>query len=431
MRLKKAVRIISILLTTIFLFFICQDSLFAKEEIFGEKKKGTESAFQKIFKVFTGVPAANRNVIGCILPFSGKYAFYGQRILHGIELSVDEFNSKTFFPPIKLEIKDSKNDPHIAAMAVKDLVYNKGVIAIIGPLLGSTAKAAAGEADKLRVPIITLTQSEGITQIGKYVFRNFLTPSLQMNALAAYSTENLELRRFAILHPENSYGRKFVSLFCNEVIIRGGEVTSILAYDKDQTDFGDVIKEMVKLPPFDEKREELGGEGEEIEEEEEKEPEPYIDFDAIFIPDSYKRVGLIAPQLAFYDVVEIYLLGTNLWNSPKLPEMAGNFLEKSIFVDGFFKESSLPVVKKFVTDFYIAFGEDPGILEAHAYDITTIIIHLLREKQVNSRRKLKEELLRINDFPGVTGTTEFISSGEARKSLNILTIKGKRIIELP
>lgn len=406
---------------------ICQNATTSSGETVNNEKLTTGSTIQKIFKGLMGIAPTKKHVIGCILPFSGKHAIYGQKLLHGIELALDEFNSSTDAIPLTLIVKDSKADPLISKKAVEDLVYQEGAIAIIGPLLGSPAKAASKKAEKLRVPIITLTQREDIAGTGKYVFRNFLTPSLQVKTLTTYAIETRGLNRFVILYPQNIYGEKFMDLFWNEVDIHNREVLQILSYEEDQTDFGDVIKEMVKLPPFDEKREVMV---EEVTEgEEKKEPKPIIDFDAIFIPDSYKKIGLIASQLAFYDVKGVCLLGTNLWNSPQLPKMAGNFLQESIFVDSFFQGSSFPFVKKFIADFKLTFGEEPGTLEAHSYDITSLIIYLLNDKQVNSRKNLKDELLKVKYFPGVTGITSFSPSGEVEKTLYFLTVRGGRVME--
>ena len=52
-----------------------------------------------------------------------------------------------------------------------------------------------------------------------------------------------------------------------------------------------------------------------------------MDFDAVFIPDTYNMVGLIAPQLRFYGIEDVLLLGTNLWHSGHLMEMARKYVQ--------------------------------------------------------------------------------------------------------
>jgi ABC-type branched-subunit amino acid transport system substrate-binding protein len=72
----------------------------------------------------------------------------------------------------------------------------------MGPLGSEESLAAAEEAKKLEVSLIILTQEEGIADGGNYVFRNFLTGTMQVKTLVKYVVEDLHLGSFAVLHPE-------------------------------------------------------------------------------------------------------------------------------------------------------------------------------------------------------------------------------------
>jgi branched-chain amino acid transport system substrate-binding protein len=74
---------------------------------------------------------------------------------------------------------------------------------------------------------------------------------------------------------------------------------------------------------------------------------PILDFDAVFIPDAPKKAGLVIPQLAYYDIRDVYLLGTNLWNSRTLLEMSGDYMKSTLIVDGFFAESQSEAGQRF------------------------------------------------------------------------------------
>lgn len=372
------------------------------------------------------------NTIGCILPLSENYSIYGEKILRGIELAIDVFtpSSKTF--PIKLVIKDSKGEPETAANAVEELVIEENVICIIGPLLSITAESAAEKAEELEVPLMVLSQKKGIAEIGEYIFRNSLTPDLQAKTIVDYGTDTLGLKKFAILYPNNQYGTNFMNLFWNEVLKHGGEVVGVESYKADQTDFQDEIKKLGGLYYLEDRQDEI----EEMKEEgdgyryKEEKLSPVIDFDAIFIPDYYDKVGLIVPQLVYYDIVGIQLLGTNGWNSFHLIEMAGDYVQGAVFVDGFFKNSPYPSVQNFVTDFRLTFGEEPGILEAHGYDSANIIVHLIEDQGIESRDALKDGLYEIKDYQGVSGVTSFNETGDSDKTLSVLMIEGRNIEQL-
>src|SRR5574340_122393 len=133
--------------------------------------------------------------IGCILPLSGRNAAYGNGALDAVLLAARVFDASKE-TRIRVLIEDSQSEPAIAAAAVGRLA-EAGVTCILGPLGSQEALEAAREAQRLKVPILTLTQREGITGIGDYVFRNFLTAAMQIRTVVQYAQAELGLRRFA------------------------------------------------------------------------------------------------------------------------------------------------------------------------------------------------------------------------------------------
>ncbi len=378
--------------------------------------------------------------VGCVLPLSGRYQAYGDRVLRGLVMAAQDL--RIMVPgagDIQLIIRDSGGDPDLAVAAVRDLVLDHRVAAIIGPLSRVAAEAAAKEAEKLWVPIITLSQKEGVNEIGGYVFRYFLSNEQQARTLVEYAVLGLGYRRFAILYPNDNYGTRLVQLFWDQVDRLGGEIRGVEAYEPSQTDFADQIKKLVGLyyPRPESEIPDQAKEGaaaanlaEGSTEPLEEELLPIMDFDAIFIPDGYNQVGLIAPQLAYHDVTGIRLLGTNLWNSPKLVEMAAPYLQDSVFVDGFFAESNLPLTSQFVARYQESFGDKPGYLEAQAYDTMRLLVDGLHQPGVTSRQLLRNALLGIQALPGVAGAASVGPDGEVHKPPFLITIHRRRMEEI-
>ena len=383
--------------------------------------------------------------IGCLIPLTGRYQAYGDKILRGLVMAAQDINAQAGDArAIKLVIKDSAGHPDMAAAAVRELVLNQKVAAIVGPLSRLAAEAAAKEAQNLWVPIITLTQKTGVSEIGDYVFRDFLSNEQQARALVEYAVLGLGYSRFAILYPNDGYGTRLAHLFWDELDRLGLEVRGMEAYEPSQMDFSDQIKKLVGLyyprpetERVDKTREaiaseilaaELGVPAPEAEEEEE--PLPILDFEAIFIPDSYEKVGLIAPQLVYHDVTGVKLLGTNLWNSSKLIEMAGPYLQGAVFVDGFFPESRLPLTRQFVRHYEESYGEKPGYTEAQAYDTIRLLSEALHQPAIASRPQLRDALLGIKTWSGVAGTASVSEEGEVNKQPFLITIKRRRMAEL-
>ena len=394
----------------------------------------------------------SRYTIGCLLPLSGPYKIYGNGALKGIQLAFNQFNAKNPERSIKIIVKDTGSDSAKSEVAVKEL-FEENVAAIIGPVI--TSGSAAKAAQNYRIPIITLTQKDDIPEIGEYVFRNFITPGMQVKALVSYAAKELGLKSYAILYPDEKYGETFMNLFWDEVIAHKGKVVGVESYRPDGTDFADPIKKLVglyydvpeDLKNIDETAKEkengeateniietllspLDDKSEDWDIKENEESEAIVDFDAVFIPDAPKKSGLIIPQLAFYDVKDTYLFGTNLWHSDNLIDMAYKHAQGAIMPDGFFAESKSQNVKQFVDGYNEIFHQKPGFIEAVAYDTALILFQIVSRPDVRFRSVIKNELKRIDGFKGVTGLTSFDNDGNAIKNLYLLQIRGQRFVEL-
>ncbi len=349
----------------------------------------------------------SKYTVGVILPLSGTYSSFGERALQGIQSAIKE----TDHPLLSLAIRDSKGSPSEAERAVEDLVSREKAIAIIGPLLSIDADQAAIKAQQLKVPLLTFSQKEPTTK-EDFVFRNSLLPSEQVGTLVKFATKDLGLGTFAIFYPNSPYGLYFKNLFTQEVTRNGGKVLGSVAYQENQTDFGQEIKGFFKIKTVQKP------EGKRKKEDEFK---SLLSVDGIFIPDSHDRVGMILSQMAYYDVKAIFL-GTNSWNGPGLISVGGKGAEGSIFVDTFFKRSSSPLVGRFVEEFRKAFQRDPETLEALSYDGAKLIKEILQSKSISSPSQMQEELRQVKSFLGVSGLKGFGEDGRSIRTLCILKV---------
>ena len=390
----------------------------------------------------------NRYTIGVLLPLSGPYEVFGNRALKGIELALSQFSSQSDTPPINVIVKDTGADPDKTMMALQEL-YHDQVAAILGPIV--TAEIAGREAQQMGIPIITFTQKDNIPEIGDKVFRNFITPAMQVQAIASFTVQSLGLSRFAILYPDETYGLTYMNLFWDKLLELGGTVVGVESYKPNQTDFVDPIKKLVGIYyeiPEDLKpendptiaSEDVAASGQsddqtrenddEEAKKEEEEPEPIVDFDAVFIPDSPGKVGQIVPQLAYFDIKDVYLLGTNLWHSDSLIKIADQYVQGAVMPDGFFAQSTSPRVQNFVKVFEETYQETPGFVAAVVYDSAMILFNVVSRPHIRYRTEIRDELLNLENFPGVTGITSFDENGDVLKKMHLLRIKGKRFVEL-
>ena len=446
------------------------DAITALSELVNRYPEHEQAGLAKalILEIFSE-SISSPHTVGCLLPLSGPYKTYGYKALQGIELALNEYHRINKNTPIHFIVKDTASDPFQAVQAVREL-DEANVSAIIGPII--SAEPAAMEAQSRGIPIILFTQKDDITRIGEFVFRNFITPQMQAKPMAAYAVNELGLKRFAILYPEENYGDTYMNLFWDEVLSLGGNVVGAESYDPMDTDFANPIKKLVGLyhkvpeeleltfeftpqdpvnpdpmaktaidmfaylPPETKYMPELffwgfpqplGPLADDVARgrKRDDELEPIVDFHALFIPDAAKKVGLITPQLAYYDIEDVVLIGTNLWHSQQLISMSRNYIQNAILTEGFFSESKDPEVKKFLKSFTGTFDAIPGFIEAIAYDSANILLQTLKNPRIRFKSHLKDELLNLVDFNGVTGATSFDFKGDAIRDPYILQVKGR------
>jgi len=363
-----------------------------------------------------------QRAVGVLLPLSGRYANFGELVRRGMDLAL-ELSESVGNKPVRFLYRDTAADELLSERAVEELAEGERVLAVAGPLTGTAAQAAANQAQKMRIPLVSLSQKDGVPEIGDYVFRDSLTSRQQVLALVRYAMEERQLTSFAILHPENRMGLEMADIFTREVESRGGRIASRQGYGENLTDFRRQIKLLKRENPDAPDPEPTKTNGAAA-------PVKPLPFEALFLPDYADRVGLIAPQLAFYGIENIPLFGINGWNSPDLILLAGRYVEGAVFVDGFYRQSQRPAVQEFVNRYFQKYGEEPTILEAQGFDAAGILLSVLAGGEIRTREEMRAALSMVRDYPGITGATTFNREGEAEKNLFLLRVLDGNIEEI-
>jgi len=388
--------------------------------------------------------------LGVVLPLSGPYATYGEHSLRGVLLAARVFDAAGD-SDVRVVVRDSGGDPLRAAAAVRELAQLEGVSAIVGPLRSGASEAAARVAQDEGVPLIALTRRERVPHERPYVFRLRTTAEDEIRYLVHYAFHTLGARRFAVLYPDDGYGRGMRDHFWRLVDESGGWLVAAAAYEPDSTDFGASIREMIgyalltdaervalverdsflrrsrRLPPEHTALAReiadgmIGPEGEVL--------PPIVDFDVLLIPDGYEQIGLLAPQLAYHELTGVQLLGVSDWYHPELIEIAQEHVSGAVISALFDPNSRFAFVADFVDAYRSAFESEPDAFSAHAYDAANLVLVQLANG-LESREAVREGLLRMEAYPGASGVTSVRSDGNASKRPFLLQVKGSAIVPL-
>ncbi len=368
------------------------------------------------------------NRVGALLPLSGEQESAGRAVADGMSLGLGEGKSE-----IQLVTADAGPSIETALAAFDRLIFEEKVTAVVGPLSGNQVERVVTKAAELGIPYISLSPRQGLLEKGPSIFRVALSPERQVRALVGYAWDRLNARNFAVLFPEDSFGKEYASSFFKVVQERGGNITAAESYDPKQSDFKVQIDNMVgtAFPAFrkteaetllKQLEEKLGRKPSKRELDVAKIP-PIIDFDVLFIPDTFKAVGQIAPALLYADVSTVQLLGPSTWHNPKLLERAGNYLDKALFVDMFAIERQSAVTKSFIDKFQIKKGSLPNALSAVGYDVGLALKTAFGDGgKLRSRDELRSRLETLGSLEGALGLHVWDSHRDSLSEIQLFQV---------
>lgn len=383
---------------------------------------------KEILSIIERQTRVNLRNIGLMLPLSGEYGEYGYRILKGCLHSLGIF-SEIEKKRYTIIVVDTHGSSVITEKLVNELVSEYNVSAIVGPLLPSSSYAATRRAQILGVPLMLLTDADKLNEIGEYVFSFGLTNASEARAIARYAAIDLNFKKFAILYPDSDSGRNKMNTFWDEIEKYGGKIVGIESYKPGKKEFSTEIKKLVGLYYLD-TREDERKEWIEANKKDKKakkwKPYPIIDFEALFIPDSFDTVSIILLYLPYFDILTPIPLGVSGWNNPGLLTQAKKEAEGSIFTDIFSERSERPEARYFAETFKLSFNEPPDRYSAMGYDACNLIIKTI-EEGARTREEIKMSLLKINNYPGATGILNFSKNREIERDFIVFQVKNGKI----
>jgi branched-chain amino acid transport system substrate-binding protein len=382
------------------------------------------------------------NRIGVLLPTTGRYGHPGTLALRGVEQAF-ALAEALGLPELELVIKDTAADPEQAEAALRALVTEDKVVAVIGPIISAEGEVLNAVADELGVPLIMMVQRPGLAEGHSAAFNTWVTAEEQVDALVEQAVTRLGIQNFAIAYPGKESGARLADRFWARVEAAGARVSAVESYDPAQTDFRETGRRLKathykSFPPGEadialaflpeRKKPQIADPLLEL--------TPGVDFQAIFVPDNYKRVTMLAPGFLFEEInlgshlpaedfPPVTLMGGSALNHPELVSRGGKYINGTMLVDGLFLDSPDPVVQKFRNDYRAAHDGDPSLLEATAYDATRFLMQILGEGVV-TRRELLERLEMAAPAESVTGALGFTSAGEMRHEMRVLQVDRKK-----
>jgi branched-chain amino acid transport system substrate-binding protein len=276
-------------------------------------------------------------------------------------------------------------DKTASAEAV-DALAGQRVVAIIGPIKGSSVDAATARAESLGVPLISLATNADLRTGGRFTFHIRHSPDSRARALAQRALA-AGIKTFAILAPEYDYGRGTSKAFADAVTAGGGRIVATVTYPASTKSFADKTGKLGK------------------------------DWDAVFVADDAQTLGLVAPALNAAGNIPrpipfpkkklvngrpVLLLSLAEGLDSSFVSTAARQAVGAILAPGFYPDDADPTTKPFVDRFMAAYSHEPGPTEAYAYDAA----QLAAAAAPGGRQGLAATLASAQ-LTGVTGVIKF------------------------
>jgi branched-chain amino acid transport system substrate-binding protein len=338
--------------------------------------------------------------IGEVDPLTGGVSQFGIGCHQGFVLAFDEINRGGGILGQKLELvtEDNQSKPGQSSTAVRKLITQDKVVAILGDATSSATLEAAPIAQDDKIPMITPTATNPrITEVGDFIFRVCFLDEFQGRVLAKFTREKLNAEKvFTLIDVKQDYSVDLSKFFKDEFSKLGGKIVGEQSYSTGDTDFRAQLTSIRAAQP-----------------------------DVVCVPGYYQEVALIVKQGRQIGL-NMPFVGCDGWADQALVAIGGKAVDGCYFTNHFSPDDPTPIVKEFVARYQEKYGAPPDTFAALGYDAARLLADAIKRAGSPDSKALRDALAETAGFGGVTGQISFDANRNASKPGLIVRVKGGR-----
>jgi branched-chain amino acid transport system substrate-binding protein len=355
------------------------------------------SAFVAVLALSGCAKAESKTIkIGGIYPLSGSVAVYGTEARNGVQMAVEEINAAGGINGKQVELiaEDDEGNPEKTVNAYKKLTTKDGVKFIIGSLTSGCTQAITSLAQAQKVIVVApAATAPAVTDAGNYIFRTCFIDPFQGTVGAKFAYENLGSRKAAILYDVgNDYSVGLYDNFKKSFEAAGGTIVAAESYSTGDKDFNAQLTKIKNAAP-----------------------------DAVYLPDYYSTVALIAKQLRAQGI-STPIIGADGWGG--ITENAGDEVLNGFYSDHYAADSTDQKVIDFVSKYTAKFNSTPTSFAALGYDAMYVIKDAIVAAGSTDSEKVRAAVEKTSGSY-VTGNLTFDEKRNPTKSAVMLEIVKK------
>ncbi len=248
--MSKRFLIISLLTIGMVLFAACGGAAPADEATSAETPaEAAESTAEDEWGYIT-VPAGEKVVLGLSSALSAGYAAYGQDMLNGVTVAVQDFGDLNGWE-IAVEGGDDQCEGAPGVTVAEQFSSNPYLLGVVGPMCSGTVVPAMdvyGENHVLMIP--PSSTAIPVTAAGyQNVFRIVANDDLQAQVAVDYLFNELGMTSLAIVHDQSIYGEGIAQAVQTKFEASGGTVTGFEGITRGDQDFSAVVSTILEADP--------------------------------------------------------------------------------------------------------------------------------------------------------------------------------------
>lgn len=335
--------------------------------------------------------------LGGVNPLTGQYAEYGQGFQVAVNKAIEEINAAGGANGYKLEIdiKDTQSDPVTSSTMATAFAEDDEIMAILGDFSSGACKANAEICDRYGIVQLSPTASASdYASMSEYCFSIMGRQDVEAPFLAKYIlAEYLGAKKIAVVRVDSDWGQSCYDNFIAQADKEGLEVV-VEKYATGEKDFSSIITKLQSEKP-----------------------------DVLVVMDQGDPVAQIFNQAdaAGWEIQHVALgPGTS-------EQVAGQLTDQNnlIVTSPFFFDSENAELTAWADWFTAEAGFAPTIHPACAYDCVYLIakaIESIGDGEV-TREAIKDALLNMDAYEGVTGTIKFEVDGDIKRNYMICGVE--------
>jgi branched-chain amino acid transport system substrate-binding protein len=351
--------------------------------------------------------------IGMGAPMTGGDASFGIDISQGATVAAKDagtWNGLTF----ALAVEDDGGSAEGGAAVANKFVADPAVVAVAGHIFSGATAAAMPIYEAAGVPMLSPSASvPALTDQGSAVFNRIVfTDKTSSEFTAKYLYDKLNVRKLAVLHDGQDYGKGLAELVGAAFTALGGEVVAQEAITPKETDFTAVLSVVSAKSP-----------------------------DAIFFGGYTAEGSIIANQMKQTGLEKAIFFGCDGTFGADFLERTGQNGEGAFSVS--LTPLDTPAKLAFDAAYETAYGKKPGALSPYTwngYDSAAGLISAVKSVAVVDkdgnvfvpRSALVAAVRGLKDFVGISGSFTCDAKGECNSSGPLfMVIKGGAWVPAP